>query len=78
MKLWNKRFSERDEFPFLEEFNSSIKLDKFLYRAEIEASKAYAEALYKALILTQKECRKILSGLDKVKGRIGEREVLSP
>ena len=77
MKVWDKRFKDREVIPILEEFNSSIKQDQFLYRAEIEASKAYAKALRKASILTNDELKKVLSGLETVKNRIEAGENLS-
>jgi len=66
MKLWEKRFKDRKEDPFLERFNASITEDFFLFGAEIEASRAYAKALYKAGILEESELESILNGLDKV------------
>ncbi len=66
MKLWEKRFKDRKEDPFLEKFNASITEDFFLFGAEIEASRAYAKALHKAGILSENELKIILDGLDKV------------
>lgn len=76
MRLWSKRFPEREGLPLLEEFNSSIREDKFLYWAEIESSKAYAKALHKSSVLTEEELQEILSGLDKVKKRMEKGEDL--
>ena len=66
MKLWERRFKDRKEDPYLEEFNASITEDFFLFNSEIIASKAYAKALHEAGILSDEELSQILNGLDKV------------
>lgn len=76
MKLWDKRFKSRKIIPLLENFNASIKEDNFLYKAEIEASKAYAKALEKTSILSKDELDRILSGLNKIKENIEQGENL--
>ncbi len=77
MKLWNRRFHSRKRIPLLEDFNASIKEDNFLYKAEIEASKAYAKALKKTSILNKNELNKILSGLNKIKENLEQGENLN-
>jgi len=74
MKLWDRRFQSREEHPLLEDFNASIRQDRFLYWAEIESSLAYAKALHKASILSSTELKKIESGLGSVKKRMEEGE----
>lgn len=70
MNVWQQRFQSRESIPLLESFNASINQDKFLYKAEIDASLAYAKGLHGASILSDKELRIIESGLKKVRKRI--------
>ena len=77
MKVWDKRFKERKTNPLLEDYNSSIEQDQFLYQEEIEGSQAYAKALYKAAVLSEKELKEILYGLRRVKKRIERGENIS-
>ncbi len=70
MKLWERRFKDRKEDPYLEEFNASITEDFFLFNSEIIASKAYAKALHEAGILSDEELSQILNGLDEVVERV--------
>jgi len=77
MKVWDRRFASREKHPLLEAFNSSIEKDCFLYQAEIKASRAYAQALQRASVLTKKELRNIEAGLKAVKKRIEGGEDLS-
>ena len=53
-----------------EEFNSSISFDRFLYKEDIEGSIAYAKALQKAGIITDKELQKIVDTLGHIKVEI--------
>jgi argininosuccinate lyase len=76
MKVWDKRFASRNELPLLEAFNASIEEDRFLYRAEIEASTAYARVLHKASILSSDELKRMASGLVRVRERIESGEDL--
>ena len=50
------------------EFNESLPFDKILYKADIKASIAYAQALHKAYLLTANEKTKIIRGLAAVDG----------
>ncbi len=70
MKLWERRFKDRKEDPYLEKFNASIEQDFFLFGAEIDASKAYAKALNRAGIISHEELKEILSGLNRVVERV--------
>ncbi len=70
MKLWDRRFKDREDIPILERFNSSIEKDRFLWQEEIDSSIGYAKALRKAKILTKKEADETVTGLYKVKKRI--------
>ena len=64
-KAWGGRFKERTE-RIVEEFTSSLSFDIELFEEEIRASKAYAQALFKAGVLKEEEIREILRGLDEV------------
>lgn len=77
MKLWDRRFESEDTIPLLEAFNASIKEDRFLYWAEIEASLAYARALYQGSVLSSDECEAVVSGLERVRERIENDEDLN-
>ena len=64
-KAWKGRF-KKDTSPLMEEFNSSIKFDKRLYREDIEGSIAYTDALKTAKIINQKEQNLIIKGLKEI------------
>jgi len=70
MKVWERRFEGRRADPLLESFNASIREDRFLWRAEVTASGAYARALRRGGALTAGELKAIASGLAAVKKRI--------
>lgn len=78
MTLWDRRFAKRRPDPRLEAFQASSREDRFLWSAEIRASRAYARALRRAGALTAKELARILAGLAAVKTRIAGGEDLSP
>jgi argininosuccinate lyase len=65
MTLWDRRFAKRRSDPRLDAFLSSIHEDRFLWPAEIGASRAYAGALRRA-----GEHARIRAGLATVKARI--------
>ena len=69
--LWGGRFEEgmaREMVPF----NLSLDVDKRLWREDIRGSVAWARAIGKAGVLTDKEVGDIVDGLDKVAQRIEE------
>ncbi|KAG1686938.1 Argininosuccinate lyase [Nymphon striatum] len=66
-KLWGGRFSSGLD-PLMEKFNQSIHIDKRLWQADIQGSKAYAKALFKAGLLGNSEKQQIIHGLDVVRG----------
>jgi len=70
MKVWDKRFKGREAIPLLEEFNASLKQDRFLFREEIACSKAYARALERASVIDAGELGRILTGLDEIADEI--------
>ncbi len=64
-KLWGGRFEGRLD-AFMASFNASISFDVRLWKADIQGSKAYAEAIFGAGILTIEEKEQIIHGLDRV------------
>ncbi|MCX7975131.1 MAG: argininosuccinate lyase [Candidatus Aminicenantes bacterium] len=76
MKVWQKRFGQRENLPVIESFNASIDQDSFLYEEEIEVSLAYSRALAQANYLSPQELALIETGLEKVKARIKKGEAL--
>ncbi len=69
MKAWGGRFKEGTD-PLMEKFSASIDFDKALYEHDIEGSKAHAEMLHKTGILTAKEKKDILAGLNEIRTEI--------
>jgi argininosuccinate lyase len=67
--LWGGRFAESTD-AFLVEFGASIEVDIALLDVDVEGSKAWAEGLGTADILTPDEVEKILRGLDTVRDEI--------
>lgn len=65
-KSWAGRFN-KETSPLMDEFNTSIGFDKCLYNEDIDGSIAYAEALRKAEIITQKEKKLIVKALTEIK-----------
>ncbi len=74
--LWGGRFGE-DTDAFLVEFGASIGVDIELLDVDVEGSKAWAEALGGAGILTPGEVEKIRSGLDTVRDTL-RKEMAEP
>lgn len=72
-KLWSGRFSKKSS-KLLSEFNDSLSFDKRLYKHDIKGSIAYAQALHKAKILTAKETKKTISGLNKIEKQIDSKK----
>jgi argininosuccinate lyase len=71
MKLWGGRFKEGPDARF-SEFNSSFRFDRRMIEADIESSRAYAEALLAAGVLDQDEASRIDSGLREILKRARE------
>ncbi|CAB1101578.1 unnamed protein product [Ectocarpus sp. CCAP 1310/34] len=65
-RLWGGRF-RTDTDPVMEKFNDSLRFDRCMWSQDIEGSEAYAKALQKTGILTDKETEEICEGLDKVR-----------
>ncbi len=62
MKLWGGRFSKSTEF-IVDDFNSSIRFDKRMYKEDIEGSIAHVTMLAHQTIITQEESASIIKGL---------------
>ncbi len=75
-KLWGGRFAGGPA-PAFDALNSSIGVDFRLWPFDVQLSKAWAMALYKANVLTLDECNEIEAGLDAVAARLdaGEQPV---
>jgi argininosuccinate lyase len=64
-KLWGGRFTGKTD-PLMEAFNASIGFDRRLWEADIIGSQAYARALARADIISDRESDQIVDGLGKV------------
>ena len=71
MKLWGGRFKGEADAEFAR-FNSSFSFDRRLIEADIEGSRAHAEALVAAGILNEGEARRIAWGLNEILRRARE------
>ena len=69
MSIWDGRFSEKMN-PDFEIFNRSFETDQRLVLEDIQGSLAYAEALQKIDILTMKELKNIVDGLNEIRTEI--------
>jgi len=76
-KLWGGRF-RAGPAPEFDALNSSIGVDFRLWPYDIQASKAWAVALWGAGVLTLDESRAIEGGLDAVASRLEEGESPEP
>lgn len=65
MKLWGGRFSKNTEF-IVDDFNSSIRFDKRLYKEDIEGSIAHVTMLGKQAIISMQESEAIIMGLKEL------------
>ena len=66
---WGGRFSEQTD-AFVEAFTASVNFDQRMYRQDIEGSRAHANMLNKAGVLTDEDLTAILQGLDTVEKEI--------
>lgn len=64
-KIWGGRFKESTS-SITEKISASILYDAALYRQDIKGSKAHAKMLNKTGILTDKETKSIIEGLDQI------------
>ena len=67
--VWSSRFKSSTSKSF-QRIGASINVDKRLYEQDIFASKVHTQMLVKKKIIPAKEGKKILKGLDKIKGKI--------
>lgn len=68
-KLWNGRFTEKTD-KIVEDFTSSIDVDKRLYTYDIEGSIAHCRMLAKASIISEEDASSLMEGLGKIKREI--------
>ena len=73
MKMWSGRFRQPLD-PSFEHWQRSFDFDRRLLKYELAASRAYAQALKAAGVLSSSELISILQGLDQ----IGEKAAASP
>ena len=67
--VWSGRFKSSTSKSF-QRIGASINVDKRLYEQDIFASKIHTQMLIKKKIIPSKEGKKILKGLEKIKGQI--------
>ena len=65
MKLWGGRF-EKGVNEKVNDFNSSINIDKRMYKEDIEGSIAHSKMLGKQNIIPSEDSKKIVSGLKHI------------
>jgi argininosuccinate lyase len=68
-KMWGGRFAASPD-ALLEEINSSIEVDRVMFREDIAASKAHAAMLGKQGIISAEDARQIAHGLDTILSEI--------
>ena len=74
-KLWGGRFSQSTD-ELVEKFNASIDFDKRLYDSDIEGSIAHVKMMAKESIIPENDARVIVDGLEKVKKKIENNEIV--
>ncbi len=67
--VWSNRFKSSTSKSF-QRIGASINVDKRLYEQDIFASKIHTQMLIKKKIIPAKEGKKILKGLEKIRGQI--------
>lgn len=70
-KMWGGRFKDGPD-ALMEQINESVSFDKRLYPQDIHASKAHADMLIKQGIISEKDGKHILDGLDRIKEEMDE------
>ncbi len=68
-KLWDGRFSEKTD-RIVEDFTSSIDIDKRLYSYDIQGSIAHCRMLAKTSIISEEEALSLIEGLGVIKREI--------
>lgn len=69
MKLWGGRFKKGTD-DLVNDFNSSIRVDKRMYKEDIEGSLAHVKMLGKQGIIPQESSKKIAAGLEEILTRM--------
>ncbi|MBW2555729.1 MAG: argininosuccinate lyase, partial [Deltaproteobacteria bacterium] len=72
-KLWTGRFTEKTD-RLVEEFTSSIDIDKRLYSYDIQGSIAHCRMLAKASIISEEDATTLIEGLGLIKREIDRGE----
>ena len=67
--VWSSRFKSSTSKSF-QRIGASINVDKRLYEQDILASKIHTQMLIKKKIIPAKEGKRILKGLEKIRGQI--------
>ncbi|MCH2037888.1 MAG: argininosuccinate lyase [Rickettsiales bacterium] len=67
--LWGGRFESGPD-ALMEAINASISFDQILYKQDIFGSKSHCKMLVKQNILTEKEGKDIIDGLEQIEGEI--------
>jgi argininosuccinate lyase len=70
-KLWGGRFSEAPD-AVMQEINASIDFDKALFAEDIAGSQAHARMLADQGIISAKDAKQIVAGLDTIASEIAE------
>lgn len=73
-KMWGGRFAEKPS-DVMEQINASIHVDQRLWAQDIRGSVAHAEMLGKQGIITKKEAKAIIDGLNRIAGEIERGEL---
>lgn len=68
-KLWGARFSLESD-SLADEFNTSLPVDKNLYKEDITASIAHARMLGQTAIISAEDALSIINGLEEIKNDI--------
>ena len=71
MKLWGGRFEKSTDF-LVNDFNSSIRFDKRMYKQDITGSIAHAKMLGKCGVIPEKDSELIVKGLKEILCEIEE------
>lgn len=68
-QLWGGRFTEATD-AFVQQFTASVQFDQRLAVHDIQGSIAHATMLAKVGVLTEAECRAIVTGLEDIRAEI--------
>ncbi len=74
-KLWGGRFQKETDKK-VDDFNSSIRFDKRMYKQDIKGSIAHAKMLGKQKIISAGDANKIVAGLGEILSEIEKGEVV--